>query len=129
MRDPAQPRANDLAARPLLGGTLAVDVANVPSSLAFVAVGWSNRSFASGPLPAPLDAIGMPGCMLLQSLDLPTWPLATTGATTARFSAALPTDLQFLGVRFFLQPWAVAPGANPLAIVSGNGIAVTVGSW
>lgn len=127
--NPPLSAANDPGARPLLGGTLAVDVANVPTNLAFVAVGWSNRTFAGGPLPAPLAGIGMPGCTLLQSLDLSALPLAMTSTSTARFHASLPTAPQFLGVRFFLQPWAVAPGANPLEIVTGNGIAVTVGSW
>lgn len=95
----------------------------------FVCAGWSNREFAGTPLPMALAGIGMPECRLLQSLDVLSLPCTATGAGAARFETALPTDPQFLGVRFFLQPWALAPGQNAFGGVMGNGIAVTTGSW
>lgn len=71
----------------------------------------------------------MPQCLLLQSLDVLSLPAVATGPTSARFTTVLPQDAQFLGVRFFAQPWAIAPGANDFGGIMANGIAVTVGSW
>ena len=127
--NPPLAATEDPNARPLLGGTLGIDIANVPVGFAFVCVGWSNREFAGAPLPMSLAGIGMPECDLRQSLDVLSLPCSSTSATTARFETVLPTGPQFLGVRLFLQPWALAPGQNAFGGIMSNGIAVTVGSW
>ena len=127
--NPPLAATEDPNARPLLGATLGIDIANVPVGFAFVCVGWSNREFAGVPLPLKLAGIGMPECDLRQSLDVLSLPCTATSATTARFEAPLPTGPQFLGARLFVQPWALAPGQNAFGGILSNGIAVTLGSW
>ncbi len=119
----------DPTARPLLGGTFGIDIVNMPTPFAFVCIGWTNRQFGGAPLPTTLASVGMPQCLLLQSLDVLSLPAAANGPGSARFTTVVPQDAQLLGVRFFAQPWAIAPGANVFGGIMANGIAVTVGSW
>ena len=125
---PALVAAADPNARPLLGSTLGVDLANVPTGVAFMCFGWSNRQVLGLSLPMRMDVFGLPGCWLLQSDDSITLPCATTGLSTARFSLAIPNVLSFVGMRCFLQPWAPSPGINPANAAIGNGVAVTLGT-
>lgn len=127
---PALRAVEDPAARPVLGGTLGVDVTDVPAGLAFMCLGWSNRIALQFALPLPMAGFGLPGCWLLQSDDAITLPCLTTGATTARFSMAIPSHPTFVGLRFFVQPWAPAPGVfSPIDAVVGNAVAATIGSF
>jgi hypothetical protein len=120
----------DYAARPVIGGTLGVDVLEVPAGTAFMCFGWSNRHVLQLALPVSMAMFGLPGCWLLQSDDAIMLPCAPTGATTARFSLSIPNDLSFVGARFFLQPWAPAPGMYPpVNAVVGNAVAATIGSF
>jgi len=96
--------------------------------LAFMCFGWSNRQVLNLSLPRLMDVFGLPGCWLLQSDDAVTLPCAATGASSARFSLAIPNAQVFAGLRCFLQPWTPSPGLNPANAAVGNGIAVTVGS-
>ena len=118
----------DPASRPLLGSTLAVDVTGVPTGIAFMCFGWSNQQVLGLSLPFAMDAFGLGGCWLLQSDDAITLPCVTTGPGTARFSLAIPAHASFTGLRFFLQPWAPAPGANPGGGIVGDAVAVTIGA-
>jgi hypothetical protein len=127
---PALRAREDANARPVLGATFGVDVLDIPSGLAFMCFGWSNRQVLGLDLPASMAPFGLPGCWILQSDDAITLPCAPTGATTARFSMAIPSDSSFTGLRFFLQPWAPAPGMfPPIDAVVGNGVAVTLGAF
>jgi hypothetical protein len=127
---PALRAVEDPSARPVLGGTFGVDVADVPAGLAFLCFGWSNRSALQFSLPLRMAAFGLPGCWLLQSDDAITLPCASTGATTARFAMPIPSHPSFVGVRFFVQPWAPAPGVfSPIDAVVGNAVAATIGSF
>jgi hypothetical protein len=126
---PALEARVDPAARPVSGSGLGVDVLEAPTGLAFMCLGWSNRQVLGITLPTTMDAFGMPDCWLLQSDDAITLPCTTTGPTSARFSMAIPADASFQGLRFYLQPWAPAPGAfPPVNAVVGNGVAVTIGA-
>ncbi|MCA8951676.1 MAG: hypothetical protein KDE27_19365 [Planctomycetes bacterium] len=127
--NPALVAREDPNARPVVGGTLGVDIEQSPTGVAFMCFGWSNDLALGLALPQPMDSWGLPGCWLLQSDDAITLPCATTGATTARFTFALPNSPTFAGLPFFLQPWAPAPGLNPAGVAIGNAIAVTIGSF
>lgn len=127
---PALRARTDPTARPVLGGTLGVDILDVPAGAAFLCFGWSNRQVLNLQLPASMEGFGLPGCWILQSDDAITLPCVPTGPTTARFSMAIPAQASFTGLRFFLQPWAPAPGAfPPVDAVVGNGVAVTIGAF
>lgn len=120
----------DGTARPVIGGELGVDVLGVPAGIAFMCFGWSNRQVLGLTLPMPMTIFGLPECWLLQSDDAITLPCVPTGASTARFSLAIPNDASFVGARFFVQPWAPAPGMfPPVDAVVGNGLAATIGSF
>lgn len=120
----------DGAARPVIGGTFGVDVLDVPAGTAFMCFGWSNRRVLHLELPMPMAMFGLPGCWILQSDDATMLPCAPTGTTTARFSLTIPNHASFVGTRFFVQPWAPAPGKlPPVHAVIGNGVAATIGSF
>ena len=113
--------------RPVTGQTQTLDVSNVPAALAFAVYGWSNA--AAGPLTLPFEmsAFGMPGCDLLQSVDL-TVPCTSTGAGTASHSIVIPNLAALVGLHLFAQAWSPAPGANVAGVVLSNGISLFVGS-
>ncbi|MFY9343490.1 MAG: FG-GAP-like repeat-containing protein [Planctomycetota bacterium] len=115
-------------APPRLGQTAAADLLQAPTAAVGMALSFSDQFAGSLPLPAPLAAIGMPGCTLLQSSDvlgLGTTPLT---ATTFRFSLAIPNQPALLGADLFLQGYCFAPGQNPLQLVASNGVAWHLGN-
>jgi hypothetical protein len=117
----------DPTARPVLGGTQRVAIANAPVGFAAMAAGFSRDWFGGVPLPMPLSVIGMTGCQLLQSHDLNPLACTQTGPTTAEYTLPIPSAAALAGFTFFLQPWAFAP-AEPGSLTIANAIAVTVGT-
>jgi hypothetical protein len=113
--------------RPVLGQVQGIDVQNVPGPT-FMCYGWSATHIGAFSLPLPLDAFGMPGCDLLQSIDLLLEPCVATGPTTVHHDAAIPNLPFLLGVQIYLQPWAIAPLANPAGLVTGNAVSLLLGS-
>ncbi len=93
---------------------------------ALLAVGLSNQNWAGGPLPLPLDAIGMPGCALQTSLEL-ILSSGVSGVGGASWDLALPANAQFLGVQVFAQMIAAEPAANTAGLVVSRPLAVTLG--
>lgn len=116
-------------ARPVINTTAQAALTNIPSSLAFVAVGWSDSAFGPVPLPMSLAPNGMPGCDLLQSAEAAGISTASTGPATATFSGRLPNWSGLIGLRLYLQGWAVAPGVNPANVIVSNGLEWVIGSW
>jgi len=117
----------DASSRPVLGQAGSATITNVPTPLAGVAVGFSNQTAGTQPLPFALNGIGMPGCSLLQSaniLGLGTSPLT---ATTRSFSVAIPSTPNLIGTHLYMQAYAFAPGVNPLQVIISNGIDWTFG--
>jgi photosystem II stability/assembly factor-like uncharacterized protein len=113
---------------PIINTTARAALSNCPSSLAFLAVGFSNTSAGPFPLPMSLALYGMTGCSLLQSMDVPSYPLAPTVTGTSIYSLSLPNWGGLLGVHLYLQGWAVAPGANPANVTVSNGVEWVIGS-
>jgi hypothetical protein len=110
------------AAPPTINTTAQALLTNSPSSLAFVALGWSRTAFGPFALPLTLATLGLPGCYLLQSSEFSGLPVTFTGTGTATFSVPVPNTTGLIGLHVFLQGWAYAPGANSGQLIVSNGI-------
>lgn len=113
-----------LASPPSLGTTARAALGNIPSIQAFVAVGASRTSFGTSTLPLALDPFGMPGCELLQSMTW--WQTLVPGGSF--YNLPLPSSSTLLGLRLYVQAWAIAPGANPANAIVSNGLEWVIGS-
>lgn len=104
-------------ARPVLGTTIALNTTDVPPA---GLLGIQFLSFTKLDPGLDLTGLGMPGCSLYQSMDVAlTFPLAG-GAGSQPF--AIPNNLAFIGLVVAAQSGALAPGANPLGLMSSNGV-------
>ncbi|MCA8942652.1 MAG: hypothetical protein KDB80_08865 [Planctomycetes bacterium] len=111
---------------PVIGETMALQLLGVPSgSLAFGLLGPSNSMLGSVPLPAPLDAIGMPGCSLLIA-PTRTDVIPSFGGA-GLWLIPIPNDAAFGGQEFFVQAAVGDPLANALGLTLSNGGAATIG--
>lgn len=110
------------SAPPIIGTTAQVALSNAPSSLTFVAMGWSTIVSGAVPLPLPLFIFGMPDCYLLQSGESSGDPVAFTGPDTAVYGVAIPNWTGLIGLDAYLQAWANAPGANAGNTVTSNAV-------
>ena len=121
----------DLAASapPTIGAVAQVDLANVPTPFAFLAVGWSNTFWGQQPLPLSLAGVGMPGCFLLQSAEVVGLVATSTGVATATYSWPLPNLGSLIGLRVYLQGLALAPGYNPANLIVSNGLEWVLGNF
>jgi hypothetical protein len=90
--------------------------------MAGLLIGTSNTSHNGLMLPFSLDVIGMPGCSLLTS-DLGLGLQSNTDAAGATsLSIPIPLDLVFVNLQLYGQWYSVDQGANPLGVVSSNGL-------
>lgn len=136
--NPGSAQAYGISCGPVLAATVAprvgrpmpLLVTNMPATsfMASCALGLSNTSFAGTPLPLALDALGMPGCWLLQDLTFSNAvPLAMFGNTAAAITVPVPNQPGLAGLRAFFQAWAVAPGVNAAGAVFSGGLEVRIG--
>jgi hypothetical protein len=116
------------ASLPIINTTARASLTNIPSSLAFVWLGSSRTAAGSFSLPFPLNGYGMPGCYLLQSMNLATHPVQFTGPGTATYSLPLPNSVGLIGLHIYLQGWAIAPGANAAGLTVSNGVEWVIGN-
>jgi len=112
----------DATGRPLLGQVALATIANAPTQVVGVALGWSNQYYGPFALPVTLAGIGMPGCDLLQSADILGLGTSPLTPSTLSFSLSIPNVPGLIGLHLYLQAYAFAPGANPLQIIISNGI-------
>lgn len=118
-----------LGTRPLLGSIQIVDLTNLPSNPAFLALGFSNTLVGATPLPMSLDPYGLTGCLLLQDCQLSFMESCSpTGPTTAQRVLAVPNNAVLMGLAVYLQGWSNAPGLNPAGIAVSNGLFLLVGN-
>ncbi|MFO1078005.1 MAG: kelch repeat-containing protein [Planctomycetota bacterium] len=117
-----------LNAGPIIGTTAQVMAINIPSTLAFVSIGWSRTTIGGFTLPYQLSAYGMGNCYLLQSADFPAVPMTFTGLGSAAYNMAVPNWNAILGLQLFLQAWANSPGSNAANAVTSNGVEWTIGN-
>lgn len=98
---------------PVLGGTLQVNLGNLPLSLGVMTIGFSNTlAFGSIPLPSSLAGNGFPGCDLL--VDPLVTQLLIGAGNTATWNFPIPLSTAYAGIQFFNQGVSVdnaAPGA------------------
>jgi hypothetical protein len=114
---------------PILGTTAGALISNAPTSFAGVTFGVSDTLVNGFPiLPYNLVGVGMPGCYLLHSNEILGLPVAPVTASTLQFDAAIPSSSALLTHQFFIQAYALAPGANAAQVVTSNGIAWTIGN-
>jgi len=140
--------AQDLDYRPYESNVVAYGVACRGSASRLASVGWQglpvpgNDTFtltvgnarASTPVAMlvgvtainlPLDAFGMPTCVLLTQ-PLVSIPASTTATGFAQVPFAIPPDPGLAGGRLFVQWLVIDPGANLAALVTSNGADVRV---
>ena len=115
-------------ALPRINTTAQALLTNIPASIAFVDLGWSNTTTGIFALPLSLASFGLPGCLLQRSFDSGSLPVTSTGVGTATFSVPLPNFRGLIGLRLYLQGWAIAPGYNPGGAIVSNGLAWLIGS-
>ena len=110
---------------PLVGSTLSTFLANVPGNALLAGLAWGLSDAA--PLPLSLDFLGATGCFAHHdaAISVGTPMLLQLPAATA--AAPIPNLPAVVGVAFFLQAWAVAPGANALGLLTSNGLRVQIG--
>ena len=128
---PALTLSPDPEARPILGSTARVFLVQPPTTMSFVSAGWSDVSAPGGlNLPYPLVTFGMPGCFLRTSADLGNLPFnqGSLSGPDIEFYLTFPNVPWLLGVQFYLQGLALAPGENAGGAVTSNGVVWTLGN-
>ena len=114
----------------ITGQAVTGEITNTPTPFCVVSFGTSNTSTAAGaPLPFDLTVIGMTGCTLYQSAEVPGLP--TTGAGVAfqmNFSMGIPANPLLVGQHFYLQAFSIDPNAAPRKVISSNGIDFLIGN-
>ena len=68
----------------------------------------------------------MPGC--LQFVDPTATVVMLPSSGQSMFSAPIPNDTSYMGVQINAQTFALSPGANPLGLISSNGVASVIGT-
>lgn len=108
-----------------LGGTLSVDLDNLPLSAAVMLIGLSRTTAAFGPLPFDTSVIGMPGCLARVSLDAAVGVAGSGG--TANWTFAIPSAINLIGFKMFQQALVIDPTANAFGAVLSDATATMVG--
>lgn len=99
----------------------------LPTQIQACALGTSNTTFMSAPLPLPLGFIGALDCwLLLDAAVTSAYPMTLAG-TSASTTLNLPPEQSVIGFQLYAQGWAVAPGANAGGLVFSGGLRLVVG--
>lgn len=114
------PLAIDGSARPVIGTSITLDTANIPSGSGLGAVVGGLTEYTNG---QSLAGFGMPGCSQYVSTEA-TVVFVPTG-TTAQVPYTIPNDPNLAGVILVMQSAAFAPGANQLGVIASNGLRLT----
>ena len=104
------------AGLPIIGSSIEADIlqAQGPSPIGFAMFGLEQAT-------TPLDSIGMPGCVAMQTLDLTVFA-QPTGTNALHVSVPLPNDPGLAGVMLYSQAFTQALGSNALGLVAGDGL-------
>lgn len=113
---------------PQLGTMFLMEVDALPTTptLTIGAIGFANGSYGGLPLPLDLAAAGMPGCNLWIAPEPVLFPAVGTGGTSL-WGLAMPASLETIGLAFYAQAFAVAPGANAAGLLASNACSAVVG--
>jgi hypothetical protein len=108
------------APAPVLGNTVVYTTSNIPPAALITAQIMSLVQVNPG-LPIP----GAPGCLQLVDLSVSATNLLF-GAPTATFSFTIPVNPGLIGLPLSNQSASLVPGANPLQVITSNGIKSTI---
>lgn len=116
-----QPPLAHTATRPRLGSVATLTVTDLPAPRIGVAM-------IGGALSPGLDltTIGMAGCTLFVGPLITSLPFASSGST-GTLTLPIPPNSNLVGVSIASQGLAVSPAANPLGLVTSNGMRLTLG--
>jgi hypothetical protein len=118
----------DLTYRPIIGAVGKAQLPAPPTLLGGCAMGWSNTSYGSFALPAPLISVGMGTCLLLQSADVLGLPLTALPGAGLEYTCSVPNQAALVGAHVYIQAYCISPGANQLQVVVSNGIDWRIGN-
>jgi hypothetical protein len=104
---------------PVLGATGRARIVGSPTPVCAVTIGFTSAMFGPYGLPLPLDAFGMPGCVLRHAAEVPALPVAPV-AGGLEFALAIPGQPDLLGRLLMLQAYAYAPGQNAAELIFSN---------
>ncbi len=100
-------------------------IRGLPSSgIAFMALGLSRTQMGSTPLPMSLNALGAPGCSVWVDPAV-TYLVPRVDSTAAQ--AFIWYDPALVGLRYYMQGFALSTGANALGVLSTNGAELFLG--
>lgn len=112
--------------RPWLDSAFHVDMGPVPTNtIGLMLWGLSDTTSSLGPLPLPLAAIGMPGCVL--QVDPVLIDAFLAAGQTATWTLTIPNAPQLLGVAIYSQGAAFDQGANAFGLIVANHAALLLG--
>ncbi|HEX6812620.1 MAG TPA: hypothetical protein VF384_13420 [Planctomycetota bacterium] len=115
--------------RPVLGHNMAMQFSSLPPgplNVVLAIFGLSDTQWPPFPLPLPLDAIGMPGCMAYVSLDF--WFALTGQDTVCNWTIGIPNEPSLAGFQFYVQGLALDIGTNPAGVTASNAAAARLGT-
>ncbi len=116
----------DPSSLPRLGGRMRLLLSAVPNQASgLFYMGLSKTKYGGFPLPISLAPLGMKGCNLWVSIDLPLGFRAQSGRASLEFP--IPNDELLLGRSAFFQALILDPKANPAGLVMSPGLEVRVG--
>lgn len=119
----AIPLTLDASARPVLGTTITLTMANIPPATPLATFLFGLTKFDPG---IPLAPIGMPGCFQYASQDVANLVIGPGATATRPF--AIPANPIFAGQVVVMQAAAYNPPAvpNPLGVLSSNGVELLI---
>ena len=113
--------------RAALGASFEVRLSGaLPSSSAFLLLGFSNSNANGLPLPFDLGLIGAPGCTQYVSLDIGI-AYATDATGRARAPLPVPSDPALAGNSIYLQWIDLDLFANALRLTTSGGLEARIG--
>ncbi|MCA8976191.1 MAG: S8 family serine peptidase, partial [Planctomycetes bacterium] len=113
---------------PRTGQTTNLDLSGaLPSSAAFLAIGFSSTNWSGGALPYPLEPLGAPGCSVLTSADSRQL-LVIDALGAAHGSLSIPNNPVFVHLQLYAQYIVLHPTANSLGMVVTAGSHLSVGN-
>ena len=101
-------------------------ISNNLSAPAFGVVGASKTTWLSNSLPMSLTPLGFTGCSLYVSMDFFPFHLGNQGGSAA-WSMQIPSSVNLVNAKAYLQCWALDFGRNPAHAVVSNAGEVTIG--
>ena len=114
------------SSRPQIGGTLTVNLNNLPLSAAVMITGFSNTTSIFGPLPLDVTPFGAPGCFGHVSTDATLFLFGAANAAAWNFG--VPNDAGLIGLQMYNQALVLDPAWNALGGVLSDAAGLIIGN-